>query len=88
MSYQSLNPATGKLLKKFVELTDKELETSGLPQGDETLIARHIATRHEHFMPPSLLHSQFEALETRPGRRSRRPSRSRRNREIRASCQR
>src|ERR1700685_978838 len=27
MSYQSLNPATGKLLKKFDELTDKELET-------------------------------------------------------------
>jgi succinate-semialdehyde dehydrogenase/glutarate-semialdehyde dehydrogenase len=27
MSYQSLNPATGELLKKFDELTDKELET-------------------------------------------------------------
>ncbi len=32
-------------------------------KGDETLIARRLATRHEHFMPPSLLHSQFEALE-------------------------
>jgi gluconokinase len=32
-------------------------------KGDETLIARRIATRHEHFLPPSLLHSQFEALE-------------------------
>jgi gluconokinase len=32
-------------------------------KGDETLIARRIATRHEHFMPPGLLHSQFEALE-------------------------
>jgi gluconokinase len=32
-------------------------------KGDETLIARRIATRHEHFMPQSLLHSQFEALE-------------------------
>jgi gluconokinase len=32
-------------------------------QGEETLIARRIATRHEHFMPRSLLHSQFEALE-------------------------
>jgi gluconokinase len=32
-------------------------------KGDETLIARRIATRHEHFMPPSLLHSQFAALE-------------------------
>src|SRR5271154_3167362 len=27
MTYQSLNPATGRLLKKFDELTDKELET-------------------------------------------------------------
>jgi gluconokinase len=32
-------------------------------KGDETLIARRIATRHEHFMPSGLLHSQFEALE-------------------------
>ncbi|HEY4919928.1 MAG TPA: gluconokinase [Xanthobacteraceae bacterium] len=32
-------------------------------KGDETLIARRLATRHEHFMPRSLLHSQFEALE-------------------------
>jgi len=32
-------------------------------KGDEALIARRIATRHEHFMPPALLHSQFEALE-------------------------
>jgi len=32
-------------------------------KGDETLIARRIATRHEHFMPRNLLHSQFEALE-------------------------
>ncbi len=32
-------------------------------KGDETLIARRIATRHEHFMPRSLLRSQFEALE-------------------------
>jgi gluconokinase len=32
-------------------------------KGDETLIARRIATRHEHFMPRVLLHSQFEALE-------------------------
>jgi carbohydrate kinase (thermoresistant glucokinase family) len=32
-------------------------------KGDEALIARRIATRHEHFMPPTLLHSQFEALE-------------------------
>jgi gluconokinase len=32
-------------------------------KGNEQLIARRIATRHEHFMPPSLLHSQFAALE-------------------------
>jgi len=32
-------------------------------KGDETLIARRIAHRHEHFMPRSLLHSQFEELE-------------------------
>jgi gluconokinase len=31
--------------------------------GDAELIARRIATRHEHFMPASLLASQFEALE-------------------------
>jgi len=32
-------------------------------KGSEALIARRIATRHEHFMPASLLHSQFEALQ-------------------------
>ena len=32
-------------------------------KGKEELIARRTSTRHEHFMPPSLLHSQFEALE-------------------------
>src|SRR3954469_23340737 len=32
-------------------------------KGDGTLIARRFATRHEHFMPQSLLHSQFDALE-------------------------
>jgi gluconokinase len=32
-------------------------------KGDESLIARRFATRHEHFMPLSLLHSQFDALE-------------------------
>lgn len=32
-------------------------------KGDEALIARRIATRHEHFMPESLLRSQFDALE-------------------------
>jgi hypothetical protein len=32
-------------------------------KGEEALISRRIATRHEHFMPQSLLHSQFQALE-------------------------
>ncbi len=32
-------------------------------KGDEELIARRLATRHEHFMPSGLLHSQFETLE-------------------------
>jgi gluconokinase len=32
-------------------------------KGEERLIARRLATRHEHFMPQSLLHSQFAALE-------------------------
>jgi gluconokinase len=32
-------------------------------KGDEALIARRIAVRHEHFMPGSLLYSQFEALQ-------------------------
>jgi gluconokinase len=36
-------------------------------KGEEALISRRIATRHEHFMPQSLLHSQFEALEE-PGK--------------------
>jgi carbohydrate kinase (thermoresistant glucokinase family) len=32
-------------------------------RGDEALIAQRMAARHGHFMPQSLLHSQFEALE-------------------------
>jgi len=28
MSYQSVNPATGKVLKRFKEITNKQLETS------------------------------------------------------------
>lgn len=32
-------------------------------KGDEPLIARRIAARDEHFMPASLLRSQYEALE-------------------------
>jgi carbohydrate kinase (thermoresistant glucokinase family) len=32
-------------------------------EGDEALIAQRIAARRGHFMPPALLHSQFEALE-------------------------
>lgn len=32
-------------------------------QGSEELIAKRLAKRRGHFMPPSLLRSQFEALE-------------------------
>ncbi len=32
-------------------------------KGDMELIGRRIATRHEHFMPATLLQSQFDALE-------------------------
>jgi gluconate kinase len=32
-------------------------------KGSEALIASRIAARHTHFMPRSLLHSQFEVLE-------------------------
>ena len=32
-------------------------------RGDRELIARRLATRHGHFMPPALLDSQFAALE-------------------------
>lgn len=32
-------------------------------RGSEDMIGRRIAARHGHFMPASLLHSQFEALE-------------------------
>jgi gluconokinase len=32
-------------------------------KGDMELIGRRFAARHEHFMPPSLLESQFDALE-------------------------
>jgi gluconokinase len=32
-------------------------------KGEQDLIARRIAARHEHFMPSSLLRSQLEALE-------------------------
>jgi gluconokinase len=33
-------------------------------QGDRDLIGQRIAARADHFMPPGLLDSQFEALET------------------------
>jgi gluconokinase len=32
-------------------------------QGDRNLIAKRVAARADHFMPPELLDSQFEALE-------------------------
>ena len=33
MTYQSVNPADGKLLKKFDELTDKQLESQARDRG-------------------------------------------------------
>ena len=33
------------------------------PRGPQSLIAGRMAARHDHFMPPSLLDSQFAALE-------------------------
>jgi len=33
-------------------------------RGEEPLIEARQAARHHHYMPPSLVHSQFEALET------------------------
>ena len=58
-------------------------------RGDETLIGRRIATRHDHFMPRGLLPSQFEALE-RPDENPITSSRSSRNRarSSRKSCRR
>jgi len=32
-------------------------------KGDEALIARRITARHGHFMPATLLHSQFQTLQ-------------------------
>jgi gluconokinase len=32
-------------------------------KGDRDLVARRIAARADHFMPPTLLDSQFESLE-------------------------
>jgi gluconokinase len=32
-------------------------------KGDEDLIGERLSQRHGHFMPPKLLHSQFETLE-------------------------
>jgi gluconokinase len=32
-------------------------------KGDEHLIGQRLSHRHGHFMPPKLLHSQYEALE-------------------------
>ena len=33
------------------------------PRGPQSLIAQRMAARHDHFMPPSLLDSQFATLE-------------------------
>jgi gluconokinase len=46
---------------------------------DEALIARRVATRHEHFMRRSLLHNQFEGWRNRD--RAKAPSSSRSSHE-------
>ena len=48
-------------------------------KGSETLIARRVATRHEHFMRRSLLHNQFEGWRSRD--RTKAPSSSRSSHE-------
>jgi gluconate kinase len=48
--------------------------------GDETLIARRLAARDEHFMPARLLHGDFVALEGPGPTRIRSPSRLSRDR--------
>jgi hypothetical protein len=48
-------------------------------KGEETLIARRIATRHEHFMPWSLLHSHSKRSKSRVRTKHPSPFRSSRN---------
>jgi carbohydrate kinase (thermoresistant glucokinase family) len=57
--------ACSALKRRYRDVLVGERKDVGLVylKGDEALIARRFATRHEHFMPVSLLHSQFEALE-------------------------
>ena len=53
-----------KTLSNMQEVRAREGQVIAIAtKGDEAVIARRIATRHEHFMPPNLLHSQFATLE-------------------------
>jgi carbohydrate kinase (thermoresistant glucokinase family) len=64
-SHQHGVVACSALKRRYRDILNGDRPDVGLVylKGDEELIARRIATRHEHFMPRSLLHSQFEALE-------------------------
>src|SRR6202453_4938056 len=65
MAYQSLNPATGKLLKKFDELTDKQLEENLAPAATffETWKRKSYAERAVIVARAAkLLHEQAEAF--------------------------
>jgi hypothetical protein len=57
------NPIAGAEQGAPRRSTSRIPKPPGRPPLWEQLIARRIATRHEHFMPPGLLHSQYEALE-------------------------
>ena len=66
MTYQSLNPATGKLLKKFDELTDKQLEsklatasrTASRPGGARAMPSERSSSQR----PPTLMHDKADEL--------------------------
>ena len=65
MTYQSLNPATGKLLKKFEELTDRQLEEKLATAAKcfETWKRRSYAERAVILAKAAvLLHEQAEAF--------------------------
>ncbi len=62
---QSTVIACSALKQKYRDLlqVDPEEVRFVFLKGDYELLARRMQARHNHFMPPRLLHSQFEALE-------------------------
>ena len=57
MTYQSLNPATGKLLKKFEEVTDKELEAK-----IAAAVACYETWRHKSYAERAVIVAKAAAL--------------------------